>query len=56
MKKLLLLLALSASIYASDALNIDTLFKKQIGLRSITNLSLTSSGNPNTIAYTQRLI
>lgn len=48
MKKLLLLLALSASIYASDALNIDTLFKKQIGLRSITNLSLTSSGNPNT--------
>ena len=48
MKKLLLLLALSTSIYASDALNIDTLFKKQIGLRSITNLSLTSSGNPNT--------
>lgn len=32
-------------LFASDAITIDSLFKKQIGLRSITNLSLLSTGN-----------
>lgn len=32
-------------VFASDELNIDSLFKKQIGLRSITSLSLLSTGN-----------
>ncbi|EJJ3221757.1 hypothetical protein NI023_001636, partial [Campylobacter coli] len=30
-----------------DELNIDSLFKKQIGLRSITSFSLLSTGNAN---------
>lgn len=34
-------------LFASDAITIDSLFKKQIGLRSITNLSLLSTGNAN---------
>ena len=49
MKKLLLtLLFLSSTLLASDELNIDNLFKKQIGLRSITSFSLLSTGNANT--------
>ncbi|EAI2588688.1 hypothetical protein EM899_08990, partial [Campylobacter coli] len=32
---------------ASDELSIDSLFKKQIGLRSITSFSLLSTGNAN---------
>ena len=32
---------------ASDPITIDSLFKRQIGLRSITTFSLLSSGNPN---------
>ena len=31
----------------SDPITIDSLFKRQIGLRSITTFSLLSSGNPN---------
>lgn len=34
-------------VFASDELNIDSLFKKQIGLRSITSVSLLSTGNAN---------
>ncbi|WP_194145513.1 hypothetical protein, partial [Helicobacter apodemus] len=46
MKKLLLtLLFLTSTLLASDELNIDNLFKKQIGLRSITSFSLLSTGN-----------
>ena len=49
MKKLLLtLLFLTSTLLASDELNIDNLFKKQIGLRSITSFSLLSTGNANT--------
>lgn len=48
MKKIfLILMALTSFIFASDELSIDTLFKKQIGLRSITNFSLLSTGNAN---------
>ncbi|MDL0095430.1 hypothetical protein NYG91_03555 [Campylobacter ovis] len=38
---------------ASDPITIDSLFKRQIGLRSITTFSLLSSGNPN--VYTDSL-
>ncbi|WP_104721603.1 hypothetical protein [Helicobacter mesocricetorum] len=49
MKKLFFtLLFLTNSLLASDELNIDNLFKKQIGLRSITSFSLLSTGNANT--------
>ena len=34
-------------LFASDPISVDSLYKKQIGLRSITNLSLLSSGNAN---------
>ena len=48
MKKFIFILAvLSSCLFASDELNIDSLFKKQIGLRSITSLSLLSTGNPH---------
>ncbi|TNB61375.1 hypothetical protein FDW43_08550 [Campylobacter helveticus] len=48
MKKFIFILAvLSGCLFASDELNIDSLFKKQIGLRSITSLSLLSTGNAN---------
>lgn len=48
MRKIFLILAvLTSSLFASDELNIDTLFKKQIGLRSITSFSLLSTGNAN---------
>ncbi|MCH5337117.1 MAG: hypothetical protein J1D99_06870, partial [Campylobacter sp.] len=46
-KNFLILMALTSFIFASDELSIDTLFKKQIGLRSITNFSLLSTGNAN---------
>lgn len=36
-----------SSLFASDSLSIDSLFKKQIGLRSITTFSLLSTGNAN---------
>ena len=52
MKKLFIIFALFCvqfcpKILASDAITIDSLFKKQIGLRSITSLSLLSTGNAN---------
>lgn len=48
MRKIFLILAvLISSLFANDELNIDTLFKKQIGLRSITSFSLLSTGNAN---------
>ncbi|MDE5603641.1 MAG: hypothetical protein K2I71_06985, partial [Helicobacter sp.] len=51
MKKFfLMLLAISTHFFASDELNIDSLFKKQLGLRSITSFSLLSTGNANTYA------
>ncbi len=51
MKKIfLILLAISSYLLASDELNIDNLFKKQLGLRSITNFSLLSTGNANSYA------
>lgn len=46
MKKICLaFIVLVSCVFASDELNIDNLFKKQIGLRSITSLSLLSTGN-----------
>ncbi len=45
---MLTLLFLTSTLLASDELNIDNLFKKQIGLRSITSFSLLSTGNANT--------
>jgi hmcD domain protein len=49
LKKSVLLLSLaSIAALASDPITIDSLFKKQLGLRSVTSLSLLSSGNPNT--------
>ena len=33
--------------FASDPITIDSLYKQQIGLRSVTSMSLLSSGNPN---------
>ena len=48
MKKIFLILTILATcLFSSDELSIDSLFKKQIGLRSITNLSLLSTGNAN---------
>ncbi len=48
MRKIILILAvLNSWLFASDELNIDSLFKKQIGLRSITSVSLLSTGNAN---------
>ena len=44
---IILPLLFCAPLFASDAITIDSLFKKQIGLRSITNLSLLSTGNAN---------
>ncbi|EAI2045188.1 hypothetical protein EYU43_05795 [Campylobacter upsaliensis] len=46
-KMIFILVVLNAWLFASDELNIDSLFKKQIGLRSITSLSLLSTGNAN---------
>ncbi|MBR8461556.1 hypothetical protein KDE12_01665 [Campylobacter sp. faydin G-105] len=46
MKKQLSILTITAlSLFASDPITIDSLFKNQIGLRSITSLLLLSSGN-----------
>lgn len=50
MKKLLSLIFLTSLSFASDELSIDTLFKKQIGLRSITSFSFLSTGNANSYA------
>lgn len=48
MKKIVFIFVLlSRCLFASDELNIDSLFKKQIGLRSITSFSLLSTGNAN---------
>ncbi len=48
MKKIYLtFMVLVNCVFASDELNIDSLFKKQIGLRSITSFSLLSTGNAN---------
>ena len=47
MRKILFVL-LPCLALASDPITIDSLFKRQIGLRSITTFSLLSSGNPNT--------
>ena len=46
-KPLWLIFALCIQLFASDAITVDSLFKKQVGLRSITNLSLLSTGNAN---------
>ncbi len=48
MKKIFLaFMVLVNCVFASDELNIDSLFKKQIGLRGITSFSLLSTGNAN---------
>ncbi|EDO9473339.1 hypothetical protein GU797_07750 [Campylobacter coli] len=48
MKKIFLtFMVLVNCVFASDELSIDSLFKKQIGLRSITSFSLLSTGNAN---------
>lgn len=45
MKNFLLLCAFCALAFGSDPISFDSLFKKQIGLRSITSLEYLSSGN-----------
>lgn len=47
MKKIITFILFINIAFASDMITIDSLFKKQIGLRSITKLSLLSSGNAN---------
>lgn len=48
MKKVLVLPILGANfLLASDPVTIDSLFKEQVGLRSITTLSVMSTGNSN---------
>nr|WP_241468827.1 nucleoid-structuring protein H-NS [Campylobacter sputorum] len=48
MNKLSSAVFLSATLaLASDPITIDSVFKKQVGLRSVTTLSFLSSGNPN---------
>ena len=47
MKKLLFLCC-AGVLCASDLIGVDSLFKQQSGIRSITSLSLLSTGNPNT--------
>lgn len=48
MNKLSSVILLSATLaLASDPITIDSVFKKQVGLRSVTTLSFLSSGNPN---------
>ena len=46
MKKLLFLCC-AGVLCASDLIGVDSLFKQQSGIRSITSLSLLSTGNPN---------
>ncbi len=50
MRKFFILVTFVVCLCASDKLNIDSLFKKQIGLRSITSFSLLSAGNANSYA------
>ncbi|MCR4941390.1 MAG: hypothetical protein K5978_01175 [Campylobacter sp.] len=56
MKKLSILLITTLSLFASDPITIDSLYKQQVGLRSVTNLSLLSSGNPNVYTSTPNLM
>lgn len=44
-KKIIVLNLAFSVFYASDVITIDSLFKKQIGLRSVSSLSYLSSGN-----------
>ncbi len=50
MKKFLVLFILSIGLWASDPITIDSLFKKQVGIRSVTTLSMLSSGNSQNYA------
>ncbi|MCX2682967.1 nucleoid-structuring protein H-NS [Campylobacter sp. MIT 21-1685] len=45
MKKIILLLLCTLHSFASDPITIDSLFKRQLGLRSISTLEYISSGN-----------
>lgn len=45
--KRLLLIACFASLMASDPITVDSLFKQQYGIRSITSLNLLTTGNAN---------
>ena len=45
MKKILVLFIFFTCAFGSDPISFDSLFKKQIGLRSITSLEYLSSGN-----------
>ncbi len=57
MKQSLLLASLLTTLaLASDPITIDSLYKQQVGLRSVTNLSLLSSGNPNVYTSTPNLV
>ncbi|MCV3424618.1 hypothetical protein [Campylobacter sp. IFREMER_LSEM_CL1085] len=57
MKKIFLtFIVLLSCVFASDELSIDSLFKKQIGLRSITSFSLLSTGNANSYALYPNII
>lgn len=49
-------MVLLSCVFASDELSIDSLFKKQIGLRSITSFSLLSTGNANSYALYPNII
>lgn len=57
MKKTVYLpLLLASTLFASDPVTIDSLFKSQNGLRSITTLSFVSSGSSNTYAIYPELM
>ena len=57
MKKIVVsLVGVAACTFASDPVTIDSLFKSQNGLRSITNLSFVSSGSSNTYAIYPELM
>lgn len=47
MKKIALLIISLSVVFASDPVTIDSLFKQQLGLRSITSFLVLSSGNPD---------
>lgn len=47
-KYLSLVILFNSSIYASDAINVDSIFKKNNGIRSITSLDILTSNNTRT--------
>lgn len=56
LKKLVFLFLTATSLFASDPITIDSLFKNQQGLRSITTLQSISSGGSNSFASYPELV